>query len=191
MVATNRSSLSGLKIKTGNQEFILKHGDSFSINSDKQKYIYETFNQNSINNSIDVSSIDLITIYGSDSVSSSNTFGSNFSGILILGASFILLRGLSGSGGGGGGGGTMYVDIPIFPILLAGGAVLVGASLVGAAFVTAASQAPKDSSTKIDNPTQLNSIDCTDDSPCTEIQVNNADCNEGNPCTEWVIVNNF
>ena len=54
---------SNIIIKTGNNEIKLKKGMLFSINSDKTKITYNSFNENLINNSIDVNSIEKITIY--------------------------------------------------------------------------------------------------------------------------------
>ena len=54
---------SNIIIKTGNNEIELKKGMLFSINSDKTKITYNSFNENLINNSIDVNSIEKITIY--------------------------------------------------------------------------------------------------------------------------------
>ena len=71
---------SNIIIKTGNNEIELKKGMLFSINSDKTKITYNSFNENLINNSIDVNSIEKITIY--NYIKKSNTLSTN---ILLTG----------------------------------------------------------------------------------------------------------
>ena len=71
---------SNIIIKTGNNEIKLKKGMLFSINSDKTKITYNSFNENLINNSIDVNSIEKITIYNYKK--KSNTLSTN---ILLTG----------------------------------------------------------------------------------------------------------
>ena len=63
------SLFSEILIKNGNEEFILKKGDIFSINGDKTKDTFETFDINLINNQIDVNLINSITIYKSKKLS--------------------------------------------------------------------------------------------------------------------------
>ena len=144
---------SNIIIKTGNNEIKLKKGMLFSINSDKTKITYNSFNENLINNSIDVNSIEKITIYNYKK--KSNTLSRR---ILITGmalTSYVIFTQ---------GDGATYLSRPkdIFQI---GGSITLGISLFGAVV---------GKSKKVDQPIQIKNQNCTDEFDCTKwILMNN------------------
>jgi len=138
---------SDLMIENNNDAFVLKEGMLFSINTDSTKIKYESFNQNLINDYIDVSSIENIVIYNYKDLS--DIF---FRRILITGmalTSYVIFTQ---------GDGATYLSRPndIFQI---GGSITLGISLLGAIVGR---------SKKVDQPIQIKNQNCPVEFDCTK-----------------------
>ena len=139
------SLFSDVLIKTGDKDFILKEGDIFSVNSDKKKYTFETFEINLINNQIDVNLINAITIYKSKKLS-----GPIFKNMLIGG---LVLSGVFA---------ISFQDTWLFEkpeIFLIGGGIAFGLSTLGGII---------GNFLKVDTKITIKNKECTTQEPCTE-----------------------
>ena len=139
------SLFSEILIKNGNEEFILKKGDIFSVNGYKTKYTFETFDINLINNQIDVTLMNSITIYKSKKLS-----GPLFKNILIGGLVLSSVFALS------------FQDTWLFEkpeIFLIGGGITFGLSTLGGII---------GNFLKVDTTIKTKNTDCTNQEPCTE-----------------------
>ena len=139
------SLFSEILIKNGNEEFILKKGDIFSVNGDKTKDTFETFDINLINNQIDVNLINSITIYKSKKLSGP-LFKNIFIGGLVLSGAFSIA----------------FQDTWLFEkpeIFLIGGGIAFGLSTLGGII---------GNFLKVDTTIKIKNIECTKQEPCTE-----------------------
>ena len=139
------SLFSEILIKNGKEEFILKEGDIFSVNSDKKKYTFETFDINLINNQIDVTLVNSITIY-----KSKNLAGPLFKNILIGG---LVLSGVFA---------ISFQDTWLFEkpeIFLIGGGIAFGLSTLGGII---------GNFLKVDTKITIKNKECTTQESCTE-----------------------
>jgi len=139
------SLFSEILIKNGNEEFILKKGDIFSINGDKTKDTFETFDINLINNQIDVNLINSITIYKSKKLSVP-LFKNIFIGGLVLSGVFAI----------------SFQDTWLFEkpeVFLIGGGIAFGLSTLGGII---------GNFLKVDTTIKIKNTECTTKEPCTE-----------------------
>ena len=139
------SLFSEILIKNGNEEFILKKGDIFSINGDKTKDTFETFDINLINNQIDVNLINSITIYKSKKLSGP-LFKNIFIGGLVLSGVFAI----------------SFQDTWLFEkpeVFLIGGGIAFGLSTLGGII---------GNFLKVDTTIKIKNTECTTKEPCTE-----------------------
>ena len=139
------SLFSEILIKNGNEEFILKKGDIFSVNGDKTKDTFETFDINLINNQIDVNLINSITIYKSKKLS-----GPLFKNLLIGG---LVLSGVFA---------ISFQDTWLFEkpeVFLIGGGIAFGLSTLGGII---------GNFLKVDTTIKIKNTECTTKEPCTE-----------------------
>ena len=132
-------------IKTGDDEFILKKGMLFSINSDEKKYVYDSFNEILINNRINVNSIDSIIIYDSKTLSRPLFEKIFVSGIVLSGVFSLMFQD------------TWLISKP--EVFFAGAGIALSASILGGII---------GNSLKIDTIIKVQNLDCTIEKPCTE-----------------------
>ena len=132
-------------IKTGDDEFILKKGMLFSINSDEKKYVYDSFNEILINNRINVNSIDSIIIYDSKTLSRPLFEKIFVSGIVLSGVFSLMFQD------------TWLISKP--EVFIAGAGIALSASILGGII---------GNSLNIDTIIKVQNLDCTIEKPCTE-----------------------
>ena len=132
-------------IKTGDDEFILKKGMLFSINSDEKKYVYDSFNEILINNRINVNSIDSIIIYDSKTLSRPLFEKIFVSGIVLSGVFSLMFQD------------TWLISKP--EVFIAGAGIALSASILGGII---------GNSLNIDTIYKVQNLDCTIEKPCTE-----------------------
>ena len=136
---------SDLIIKTGDNEFVLKKGILFSINSDAKKNVYESFNGDLINNHINVNLIDSIIIYDSKKLSKPIFEKILVSGFVISGVFALLFQD------------TWLISKP--EVFIAGAGITLSASILGGMI---------GNFLKIDTIIKVQNLDCTNEKPCTE-----------------------
>ena len=136
---------SDVKIKTGDDEFTLKKGMLFSINSDEKKYVYESFNENLLNNHISINSIDSIIIYDYKKLSRPLFEKIFVSGIVLSGVFSLMFQD------------TWLISKP--EVFIAGAGIALSASILGGIV---------GNSLKIDTIIKVQNLDCTIEKPCTE-----------------------
>lgn len=136
---------SELLIKTGDDEFVLKKGVLFSVNSDSKKFVYESFSKNLINNHINVNLIDSIIIYDSKKLSKPIFEKTLISGLVLSGVFSLLFQD------------TWLFSKP--EVFMVGAGITLSASILGGMI---------GNFLKIDTIIKLKNIDCTNEKPCTE-----------------------
>ncbi len=136
---------SDLIIKTGDNEFVLKKGILFSINSDAKKNVYESFNGDLINNHINVNLIDSIIIYDSKTLSRPIFEKILVSGFVISGVFALLFQD------------TWLISKP--EVFITGAGITLSASILGGMI---------GNFLKIDTIIKVQNLDCSNEKPCTE-----------------------
>ena len=136
---------SELLIKTGDDEFVLKKGVLFSVNSDSKKFVYESFSKNLINNHINVNLIDSIIIYDSKKLSKPIFEKTLVSGLVLSGVFSLLFQD------------TWLFSKP--EVFMVGAGITLSASILGGMI---------GNFLKIDTIIKLKNLDCTNEKPCTE-----------------------
>ena len=136
---------SELLIKTGKDEFVLKKGALFSVNSDTKKIVYESFSENLINNHINVNLIDSIIIYDSKTKSRPLFEKTLVSGLVLSGVFALLFQD------------AWLISKP--EVFMVGAGITLSVSILGGMI---------GNFLKIDTIIKVQNLDCTNEKPCTK-----------------------